>query len=66
MFVIPSVRGAAGALGPASACPVRHSSVALSVSSSVTSIRGKKVFAFVWVWWCQVNVQLEIMFPVKP
>lgn len=42
MFVTRCARGAAGAQGPASVCPAGYSNVAKSVSSSVTSMRGKK------------------------
>lgn len=47
MFVTRCARVAAGARGPASAPPARHSNVALSVSSTVISIRGKTVAVFV-------------------
>lgn len=41
MFVTRCARVAAGARGPASVHPAGHSDVALSVLSSVISIRGK-------------------------
>lgn len=47
MFVTHCARVAAGARDPANVRPARHSSEALSVSSTVTSIRGKTVVTFV-------------------
>lgn len=47
MFVTRCARAAAGARGPANVRPARHSSVALSASSTVISIRGKSVVMFV-------------------
>lgn len=52
VFVTHCVKGAAGGQGPASVCPAKLSNVALSVWTSVTSIRGKNicVCVIVWVW----------------
>lgn len=54
MFVTRCAREAAGARGPASVCPVGHSNVAKSVSSSVTSMMGKK-FSFAIVGGAVLN-----------
>lgn len=47
MFVTRCARAAAGARGPDNVRPARHSNVALSVWSTVISIKGEAVVVFV-------------------
>lgn len=47
MFVTRCARAAAGARGPDNVHPARHSNVALSVWSTVISIKGETVVMFV-------------------